>query len=362
MILTLPSSSSEKYYPNNTLTEFRTHLVEPLNFEIPHEVALSEITFPTQWECLPKHQQIVIVALRSEYSLTEVTMQQAWLQKPASEPTPQPITDVNWARVHIEKFAYKANEFDGGRSALDAHGSTIQYTDSNFWSFVKRQEVLRNLDNFTNTHEFNFYNMIKNICIPVNQKMMQWNKYLLDYPLIFKNNNAIVDYLNDLIASEVKGGQTFLQNTYIDSKKIFTFKKGCDMVEITPPRHCAISLTPELAKLLGFADQYMFYWKTKSTLAMDVFGDIYSIYVYCDLIESRPVADQMAQLLRVVAIDRSGRSGFMQTVSFQHLNFFAMRANAINTVAVYLKDRAGRYIPFQRGEVTVSVLLRPKEV
>ena len=104
-----------------------------------------------------------------------------------------------------------------------------------------------------------------------------------------------------------------------------------------------------------------FWWKTESIISMNIFSDVYSIYVYCDVIESRPVADQMAQLLRVVAIDRCGRSGFIQTISFQHLDFFTMRANSIDTVAVYLKDRAGRYIPFQQGEVTVSVLLRPKE-
>ena len=60
---------------------------------------------------------------------------------------------------------------------------------------------------------------------------------------------------------------------------------------------------------------------------------MFSIYVYCDIIESRPVADQLVQLLQVVAIDRSGRSGFIQTISFQHLDFFTMRANSIDTVA-----------------------------
>ena len=366
MILTLPSNSSEAYYPNNMLTEFRTHLVQPLNFEISHEVALMEITLPTQWECLPKKQQIVIVALRSIYSLAEIEAQKNWLENNQKDLIPEPVTNLDWSKVIRERdtaLPYKKDEYDGGRSITDRDNSAVIYNDNNFWNPKKKEAILKRIDNFVKNKQYNYHSMVKDVCSLANQKMLQWTAIELDYPLIFTNNADVLAYLNTLIATHVRKGHTFLKKQYQTSKKqIFSLTKGCDIVEIKPPKHCAIYLTPELSKVLGFENQYMFFWKAKSLLTMDVFGDIYSIYLYCDIIESRPVADQMAQLLRVIAIDRTGRSGFMQTVSFQHLEFFTMSANAINTVAVYLKDRAGRYIPFHRGEVTVSLLLQPKDI
>jgi hypothetical protein len=78
MNLTLLISRSEKYYPNNPLTKFKTHLVQPLNFEDEHEVALTELFFPTQWGCSPSEECIMIVALCSAYSEEQARLLQEW--------------------------------------------------------------------------------------------------------------------------------------------------------------------------------------------------------------------------------------------------------------------------------------------
>ena len=134
MILTLPSNSSEMYYPNNTLTEFRTHLVQLLNLEVPYEVALSEITLPTQWECLQTKQQVVIIALRSVYSLVEIKAQKQWLNRVSEDLFPEPISDVDWLPVINSNSAipYKEDEYDGGRLLTDQDENDIIYDDNNF--------------------------------------------------------------------------------------------------------------------------------------------------------------------------------------------------------------------------------------
>lgn len=370
MNLTLPSNSSEKYYPNNTLTEYRTHLVQPLNFEDSHEVALTEIAVPTQWSCLPENEYFMIVALRSVYSLLEVDLFQEWKKKKNKKdntptpPPPPPPTDVDWTTVNLPLNAYREDEYDGGRSPDNTDLQSIRATDSNYWRFLKKQDLLEKTKAYDKIHKVEYFSMLESVTKPADQKMLMWNSFKIDHPLTFKNNNGLVDYLNTLYEEEVEKGNCFLSKKYLNksTKKIFTIQKGSDMVSITPPRHCAIKLTPALAYLLGFPDQTGFYWPTKSPTTMDVFGDSLSIYVYCDLIETRAVADKMAQLLRVVAIDRSGRKGVIQTVSFPQLQFFPMRSNSVNTVGIYLRDRAGRKIPFLRGEVTVSLLLRPKDL
>ncbi len=45
--ITLPSSASLKEFPENTKANFKTRLYKTLKFNVPYEVALTEIIFPT---------------------------------------------------------------------------------------------------------------------------------------------------------------------------------------------------------------------------------------------------------------------------------------------------------------------------
>jgi len=47
--ITLPSNSSMRYFPNNTLTKYTTKLHNQLQLEGKYEVALTEIIFPFNW-------------------------------------------------------------------------------------------------------------------------------------------------------------------------------------------------------------------------------------------------------------------------------------------------------------------------
>ena len=47
--LTLPANSSKKFYPDNTMTKFKTHLHSAISLTGEWEVGLSEIVFPRNW-------------------------------------------------------------------------------------------------------------------------------------------------------------------------------------------------------------------------------------------------------------------------------------------------------------------------
>jgi hypothetical protein len=53
--LTLPSNSSEKYYPDNTLTRYTTRLQTTLDLSGDWEVALVEMMFTKTWYTVPKN-------------------------------------------------------------------------------------------------------------------------------------------------------------------------------------------------------------------------------------------------------------------------------------------------------------------
>lgn len=52
--LTLPSNSSQKYFPNNTLTDYTTKLASTVELTNEWEVGLAEIMFPRSWCTIPK--------------------------------------------------------------------------------------------------------------------------------------------------------------------------------------------------------------------------------------------------------------------------------------------------------------------
>lgn len=59
--MTLPSNSSSKFYPNNTLARFITKLHSSVELSGDWEVALSEIHFPRTWYTIPKEGVVFTV-------------------------------------------------------------------------------------------------------------------------------------------------------------------------------------------------------------------------------------------------------------------------------------------------------------
>ena len=51
--LTLPSNSSQQFFPENTMTEFTTKLSSTIELANEWEVGLAEIMFPRSWYTIP---------------------------------------------------------------------------------------------------------------------------------------------------------------------------------------------------------------------------------------------------------------------------------------------------------------------
>ena len=98
---------------------------------------------------------------------------------------------------------------------------------------------------------------------------------------------------------------------------------------------------------------------TTGVYMMDPFGDVYSVYVYTDIIHERRVGNMQVPLLRCVAVDRSGkRRGGMQAISFPTFGLFPLEIQEVGRGRRLLKRQSGSS---RRGEVTVTLHLRPVE-
>lgn len=71
--VTLPSNSSFEYFPDNTASNFRTHLRRPIDLEGDWEVGLVEFHYPNSWDNVPKG--FVPFKVRNTKTGTSVGMQ-----------------------------------------------------------------------------------------------------------------------------------------------------------------------------------------------------------------------------------------------------------------------------------------------
>ena len=62
--LTLPSNSSQEFFPDNTLTEFTTKLASTIELTSEWEVGLAEILFPRSWYTIPKDGLTIVADYR----------------------------------------------------------------------------------------------------------------------------------------------------------------------------------------------------------------------------------------------------------------------------------------------------------
>jgi len=58
--LTLPSNSSMKYYPDNTLAQFKTRLLSTIDLTGDWECGLSEIIYSNSWMSIARDQWVTV--------------------------------------------------------------------------------------------------------------------------------------------------------------------------------------------------------------------------------------------------------------------------------------------------------------
>ena len=104
--LTLPSNSSQQYFPDNTLTEFVTKLPSTIELTNEWEVGLAEIMFPRSWYTIPK-DGLVITA---HYRQCDMTWKREIATKLENgEDVPEKVLDTR-VRIKISGGFYETME------------------------------------------------------------------------------------------------------------------------------------------------------------------------------------------------------------------------------------------------------------
>ena len=112
----------------------------------------------------------------------------------------------------------------------------------------------------------------------------------------------------------------------------------------------------ELSELLGFHHKDFSSGEYYSEEVSDINQGLYSLYVYCPLLEPRTVGDIKVPLLRIVPIE--GANGDFVSKSFQTIQYMPLQHRDFEEVEIILRDDTGQPVPFKRGKVVITLHFR----
>ena len=120
----------------------------------------------------------------------------------------------------------------------------------------------------------------------------------------------------------------------------------------------AIRFSPDLARILGFdaGKRYATDKTAPRPTTLDV-QDIFSVYVYCDLLEHIVVGDTKAPLLRIVDKPQMLRRSYMHTI-FNPILYVPLQKKNFDTVEIDIMTDTGKPVPFVKGKSFVVLEVR----
>ena len=148
----------------------------------------------------------------------------------------------------------------------------------------------------------------------------------------------------------------------LKKRATFDFDIRDERAEMTLPVGATLIFSESAKLLTGFTAQSGYRGASSRAVhraerSPDLSGGLYSLYVYCDLVEPHIVGDVTVPLLRIVPT--RGREGEMVTVAYDKAQYYPLLRKMFSTVEIDIRDDTGRPVPFQNGQVVVTLHVRP---
>ena len=308
--LTLPSNSSESYFPDNTISNFHTKLHQKVSLQGDWEVALSEIIFPRTWFNIGTEQFITIQC------------NQCRTDKEASSLTPSYIADNT----------YESYEDKSTRTVLTM---TVAEVDN------ESEE-----DEHTNHADVKIhagrYNSVGDIvkCI----------------------NDGIVTQMAKTTRRRGNARHNRRKLASQDEIPVFAYATNSGRVKVILPENMRLNMTEGLATILGFRKSQLPLLSEnlsegfEGDLISDIEGGLHALYIYCDILECVPVGDTLAPLLRI--LDVNTKHGTMGHRYFEKPRYVPIQKKNFGTVEIDIRDDIGEKIPFETGKLIVTLHFR----
>ena len=138
----------------------------------------------------------------------------------------------------------------------------------------------------------------------------------------------------------------------------FSYKANRVLVRTigTAYSNISVQFSPDLAHMLGFKEDRKYSDAEAEHPPSMTLGDVYSMYVYCDILEHVAVGDTKASLLRIVDKPRRSDGNVHQT--FNPILFVPLQKKNFDTVEINIMTDTGVPVPFRFGKSAVVLEFR----
>ena len=175
----------------------------------------------------------------------------------------------------------------------------------------------------------------------------------------YASMEEVVQEINDAIYMSFKPGAVAVGGNPPVShyRQIFNYKRQSGKTIICLDEGVRLYMNDNLKDALGVKPsnlrggvQYV------SARAIDLDQGHTCLYVYLSVLEDRVVGDTRAPLLRMIPM--RGKHNEVVFESFQNPHFVPLKLNSFDHITVHIRNGAGELIPFQPGEVILTVQLQ----
>lgn len=303
--LSLPSNSSMTLYPENTVSQYTTHLPREISLTGEWEVGLSEIILPNQFLDFEEEESIFYC-----YNLFKSL----------------PDGEENLWLSRFKKELQKQDKWTDlqGPETLD---NVIMKGSIAHGLYKNEEEVLQQLEEAIN-------------------RALDGCSYMAHS---FDHEGS---YTNIMVRPEgFKHVQLLLKNGFLQLKLV------CDCLDLH-----YIDFSEKLKKVLGL-ENVVFLTREGSTsprpcVLRRAKPDL--VLVYSDISEPVVVGDTVAPLLRIVTLEDS-QHGMNMVKTFPTPQYHPLMSNTFRTIEVLLRDDLGNKLAFGGGVSSVTLHLKKKK-
>lgn len=180
-------------------------------------------------------------------------------------------------------------------------------------------------------------------------------------PLKCNLHDGIYDTIDDLLI-EIKYA---LQSVQLENDIVLKYDKIRNRVIMKIQNKSAgfgISFSQNLLNMLGFIKEEGEFYQSGTYVekAADITEGFSALYIYSDIVESRLVGDSMANLIRVVPIERQQKSSFsgVHWVRFQNIQYIPVNKTHTDLIKIHIRRDNGEKVSFESGKVVLTLHFR----
>jgi len=274
--LTLPSNSSVKYFPDNTLTRFTTKLHSAISLIGDWEVGLSEIIFPKTWYNVER------ASLTNPAHVTITGLQ--------SDNKPLYTSQVRLTPGHYSTIEKLIEEINNNIARNFRHQISFEPNDK-----AVKSRLITDIPDL----RYNVVNRKINVYLPASMSIRFSESLAYTFGLVETRQNPIIN-----------------------------------------------SSTTDVMMVKGHRTS-------------DIAQGYHALYIYCDVLESVPVGDTQAPLLRIV--DTEGEHGSIIHKCYEKARYLPLQKKHFDSLEIDIRTDAGLPVPFEHGSLVITLHFRQRK-